>query len=640
MSDVDPKIVLANHDNYVRVMQPTWRQMRDAYADRFWSPNGLNEKQSRNVTVPMTEVNTLRNWEENRRASLTYDDPRVVVEPDDIVDDPMLEDPDPTPIKALLDRFLTGGGFIATTSTAIQCTSMYAQGAYRLLIDDSLRPLDAAIAEFCPPWECVWDRRARSREHVRFWGHVRYLPVEECVARYQWSPPSPSGIPDILAGADPSQSTTEIAAFDGEAVDPHYGRIMELWYPYTRKHCIYGCTGTSIVLLKEEPILVDLPNGRPAIPLVPIVTAPYPEFPLWGLSDARSIYELVERRNYFGCWTAQAASKDGNRKLMYKKDRIDDEVVGRVLKGGDGELVAIEGEGGLDSVMAWTPSPSIPESLTTMYQWTEEMLNGIAGSAASRGQASKYVSATDAQTVNDYAETKIGMTRQVLDLALVELAKLYLVHLAHIIEGRAGASVKGEQDAANALHAQYGAPLTDAPTVDIDVNAVISASKIAIRSSGKVLVVGHADLIRTWNITIADGANTPAKANRQRADLANAAPQLIQLATLATTQGTPPQLKAVATKLYDTYVERFDFPNDYRWAAIEAVAPEAPAPALVSPISPGAGVPVAPGPAGQQAAEQVVGLPPGQGGPGAPPAPQDIQAMMTASDDAAAASIR
>lgn len=634
--------ILKAHDQHVKATSPRLKAIRDAMCDHYWT-QGDQTTALRASGRPLFEVNRLQPWKESYEGSLTYGEVVSIVEPDELIENDA-ELPDPAPTKKLLDRLYRTRPFVAVSSMAISLLLSYGTTAYRVYLDTDRRPLDAIRIEALPQWECVWDRQVRSRERSRYWGHVRWMSKEDVKREFNYIPATLYCAPDTLAQGD-AATTASTTNESGVTSDRNYVRIFEVWYPSSKKHCVYDVSSGKHEEILEETISELHPDGSPVIPVIPIVSCTTPEFPLDGLSRAQKVYQLVERANFIGVWLAQRAKKDAAMTGLYRADSFNDVEIAKVNAGED-VMLKFEGEGSLEGAISWLKSPNIPPTLLELYRFTEaafDQTNSLAPST--QGEVTKYASATSDARANDYTETNIGMIRQVLDIAAADVGKVYLAYMARLLEHRADKAVKSELAAALVLNREHD--VSD----DIDeevrvatptVKDILAVTKIVVRINQENVEVPYEHFKHAWNITIADAANTPQRAERERADLANAAPQLVALATTATTSGTPPEVAAVCRKLYDLYVARFRMPRDMAWSAIAGTggAPVLPAPAPPPAVADPGAIPVAAGPAGEQAATGAVGLPIGGGGPGSPAgAPSDAELMMQG-DQAAAAALR
>jgi len=647
--------ILADHDQWVMSMRSIWSRIRDSMSDSFWSPR--NQNNTKNVVqgvtsnkAPQFEINRVRPWADSYEATLFYSKTQVEVQPDDVVndgDDPNVI-PDAEPITQLLNRWLDDPNFRATMRVAVRCGLYYAHGALRVVCDDRLRPIDALKLEYAYPWECVWDRRARKANGSRYLGHSRHITIDEAKRWYGFTPTTPTAIPDVLYGDQMNgpQLTSageSVMGTDGRSADCSYVRVLELWFHEEDQFKVYEVVHNTpnsgtLNLVYESAISATKPNGLPSVPFIPLVLTALPEKPMFGISEGRSIYALAERMNFFNAWLAQGAEKSAARKLLYRAERLDEESEARIDSGSDQERVKIEGEGPLEDAAHWLTPPPMPTELVSMAQHLEQQFDRVS-STSGQGQAERYVAAAGVKAAGDYVESKMGTMREVLDRAVEEVCKAYLAELAVVLEGRAKDHAKREE--ADALTLQHRNGQFDAEPVTIDHKDVLSGMRVRFRNSDRQLVeIGHADLMREWRISIANGSATPAKAEKQRAELVQASPQLTALIAVSENPSAPPIVRQNARDLYDLYVRRFDLPSSLAYAVLAARAP-APLPAPPPPDAQDqppvdeSPVPQDPIAAGQLGAAGAVGLPAGDGGPGRPPGQEPGQDLAQGDEQAA-----
>ena len=534
--------IVYNHDQWVSTQREKWRRYRAAYEDRFWDRHQAFWRQRFRSDLYM-EVNLIRPWVESYVASLFYKGIRTVVAPDDVRPEeiPSEMSRSSEAVSAVLDRFLATRHASELTEQAFTMGMLYPESAFKVGIDptdDS--PLESVYMEIMPPWECVWDRQARSKRSLRYIGHIYYDTVENVSERFGISPKKlhPVAKPDVVE--DGLHGTT------GVRRQMDYVRLLE-FYDYTANHKVDGVETSgefrvylvdkgesdNMSVLFKGPIPFTKFNGQPMAPIVPIVLINVPEYPLQGIAPVGTLYELNSELNVAHTFMARAFRRDVSRVLLYLKDRgLDDETIEQIMAGDDWAMAGVEADS-LDGMMKWVDQQPVSP---TLFQYMEMLKSGreeTQGTAPfSRGTPLNYATATEVVRLNDYTETTLGRLRKRMDAVLIEVCGVYLRVL-------------------------------QAAMSDDGLGAVF------VNGGSKVHTVRSTDLDMRWEVTIADMAGSPVAEQQRRLQFTQVQPILMNLAQLADQPGmTGSMAKAQLRYAREVY----DLPEDFRFDILQGAA--------------------------------------------------------------------
>lgn len=540
-SDFDDMIRF--HRDYVHANRVQWLNHRESAADNFWRErNGLNSgavdawATVRDVNeIPAFAINRMWPWVVSYVASLFYRGFSSDVTPDDVYEDkpgspakPMKE-----AVKVVLDRFYNKPTFAKVTEQAFTACLLYPHGAFYLKeVKAAPRAVDRFVAEFMPPWECVWDRFAQSVETSRYIGRLWCVTFEEAQALFGATAEDCKrvavGRGDVLrSGLDPK------AHLPGQ--DQHYVQILDITYPLIGKRCVYLLDAgfAKVKELVEEDVRWRDADGQVAMNIEPLVLKSLPEAPLYGVPYAATIYALERENNSYAAWQAQAVKIEALRKVFVDFAKIAADGQETFSNGTDAAVVPVNAGAlsqGAGAIASWMAQPPAPTSGLQLRQFIEQMFQAVQGTAPfSRGQPTQYIPATESANLAAYSETTLGMIRAKVDRAVARLGQTYLLALAKV----AGETI-----------------LVRTPKQDDIVK--LPTSQLALR----------------WSIRIVDGANTPAKTEGQKRDALQIAPLLLQLASAASNAQIPSETRVAMQRVWDDIVQRFGLDDSLKWGNV------------------------------------------------------------------------
>lgn len=550
--------LLRSHYGFVEANRPSWSAHRDSYMDNFWRDQGdvgsrvLDVAEVSNIdTIPLFAVNRMKGWVVSYTASLFYRGFSAEVAPDEVYDDDTPVDPMGDLVKLLLDRWFTNAPFDTVTEAAFTSCLLNPHGAFYLKEDPRpRRPIDRITVEFMPVWECVWDRFSSSVEAARYMGRSWWVSFEEAQAMFpeitdEDLKQQATSKPDVLRSGLRSHA-------DKMDADKSYVRILDISYPRAAylvkaegvedttvrgKRCVYLLTpyGDVSRLVREGPMQWQDADGLPILNVEPIVLTPVPEYPLWGIPNAGTIYALERENNSYAAWLAQAFKLEALRKLFIDRSKITDEGNEGAADPIDQTMVEVQpgalanGAGGVAAWMAQAPAPT---SGLQLRQFVEQMFQAVQGTAPfTRGQPTPYIPATESANLSAYSETTLGLLRSKMDRAVANLGCKYLRALESVLTAAGQESINMRRDK--------------------DV-VPLPVSQLKLR----------------WVMRIVDGANTPARNEGNKKDAMQLSPLLLQLAQIAASPQVPPETQVAVRRIWDDVVKRFGMSEELSWDEI------------------------------------------------------------------------
>lgn len=592
---------VAAQDSWVKQERNRWRDGRDAYEDNFWreeisSTTVSDKSRAQGKDGILMQVNRLRPWVISYVSSLFYRALHAVVALDPIVreGDPE-EAPALEPVQSMIDWYLNSEEFKALAKQAFECGLMYPYCAFQVCAyEPAAHPLDRIHIRLLQAWEVLWDRKARDMRDLRFVGSMTMVSKESLLRQYGARMPeklAPRVRADVVAEGleiavtetnqdenyvrvlelfdfteDHEETTTEVLKHTAPNPDDPEGEPIEMTSERVTKvttrgtYCVYilDAGGHPTALTDPKAIPFAWQDGQPCVPIIPVVLAHRPEFPLWGIRPAGSVYALVHELNFATTALAQAFRKEAARVLLLLKDKFDTEALAALKSGEDHVIVEIIGSQ-LDGLAQWLEAPPVNQAMMTYVQELQNGMNDIQGTApVTRGTPTKYVTAYESERLNDYTETTLGTYRDQMDVSIGQLAEVFLRVLSATME-------------------------------DAELD------EIRIRVLDKVVTVPQALLDCRWRVSMTESANTPAKQAKRQQALATCSEPLAKFVTLASDPNTPPELQVFAQRLIDLLVEYYDLPDELKWEKLSQstdlakAPPPAPPPTTTLADQPGAG---------------------------------------------------
>ena len=515
--------IVADHDKRVRDTEPELRAYRDAYSDRFW--HGLRHRPKSTAVGPiqntdwlmkmpvLAETNRVRVFVDSYRDGLFYKGLRATVRPPTVPRAPLRElldrgtpeDPSPSAadqVSEALRYWISRADVEEAAEQAVDMALVYPEVGFKVTYDDAVvsdNPLDSVRLEALPPWEVVFDRRARSLRHLRNIGHIYWTSWSDLKEQY----------PD-LERSD-FVLTRRLDVLDGRSddADGEEGvRVLELldlcedtFIPTDggedrrvkgRFRVIALSANKPGTVLFEGPPPYVGPDDTPLPFIIPVVLLNVPEHRLMGLSPVAGTYALNAEMNVTRTLLHTGMVKDVARKILVDATKVDEETLEKMMGGDDMEFIRVDspGEGGLKNAVLPVESPPLSKTLGDSMGVLAADMDATSGlSPMSRGQALKYATAAEVHSHNDYSETTLGRLRKRLDKAVVRVLRTFLRVLAAAMEDR---NEKG----------------------------------VALHVDGKLVTLKRTWLNEQWDIDLADVATSPLAEAQARMELTQAMPML------------------------------------------------------------------------------------------------------------------
>lgn len=569
---------LKAHLSWVRTVQPKHKAHREMYGDKFWTQSNTPRGVWQTTTVSVStgegtvdqsvdsqvgvgvaiQLNLLRPLITSFVAPLGYQGLHFSVKPDQLVTVKESAEDRQTKAaatKALLERWFSVQELVDAAERLFIMGLLYEGGvALRVGITaakdvpEGVHVLDRTWAEALPPWECVWDRRARSRRTMRYIGHWRAVPAHSLK---DIDDSEKIALPDVVAdGPDRVPNPRQ-------ELDEGYVYIFELWdltVPGGR-YAIYKVKDTNGGKEIVEPVLEPIikpgkcpelrPDGTPLIPIIPFIPEPAAERALDSYSPISAAYELGAELNRAMSVIADAFRRDAARILLYLKDKVDSKTLAAIERSPDMALVAVDSDT-LDGLFKFLESEPIS---TTILEYINQLFAGMDRTQLTadmtRGKAGNYLSATEAGALVEYSETTVGRIRKRMDVTLADAAQAVLYALRVELEDGDSKSIPF---------------LVDGDEVKLDVKT----------------------LGRRWDIQVIDTAATPAQKAQKLADFKIVLPDLERLAEiLSNPELVDTPLWRLAKAAYTEISGLLGLGGEF---AIDNIMPEEPQPATPEPV--------------------------------------------------------
>lgn len=515
--------IVADHDKRVRDTEPELRAYRDAYSDRFW--HGLRHRPKSTAVGPiqntdwlmkmpvLAETNRVRVFVDSYRDGLFYKGLRATVRPPTVPRAPLKElldrgtpeDPSPSAadqVSEALRYWISRADVEEAAEQAVDMALVYPEVGFKVTYDDAVvsdNPLDSVRLEALPPWEVVFDRRARSLRHLRNIGHIYWTSWSDLKEQYPDLERSDFVLTrrlDVLDGrsddADGEEGVRVLELLDlceDTFIPTDGGEDRRVKGKFRVIALSANKRGT--VLFEGPPPYVG-PDDTPLPFIIPVVLLNVPEHRLMGLSPVAGTYALNAEMNVTRTLLHTGMVKDVARKILVDATKVDEETLEKMMGGDDMEFIRVDspGEGGLKNAVLPVESPPLSKTLGDSMGVLAADMDATSGlSPMSRGQALKYATAAEVHSHNDYSETTLGRLRKRLDKAVVRVLRTFLRVLAAAMEDR---NEKG----------------------------------VALHVDGKLVTLKRTWLNEQWDIDLADVATSPLAEAQARMELTQAMPML------------------------------------------------------------------------------------------------------------------
>ncbi len=537
--------------SFYETQRAEWRWFRSAFKAEFWKSNQYQDQGLAGIGVDAddglpfkVQADRLKPFINAQVANLFYRGPRTQVEPPEVFETTSGRPPDmtelPDTIAAYLDAFLKRSGIRKRSTNVYQLALMYGSAAFKLGVDPKRKGdmVSRVWVQGLPPWELIFDREAESEEQQSFIGHLRYERVD--VARDlvgELGSIVPEALPDYLEHGTSTPPR-------GEKKLERYVRLLEFYdllageqrfYVVTGDHKSPNCRQVGAV----AAIPYEYPTGLPAVPLVPVVLANVPDFPMQGVSAAKTVYELNAEQNFLLTVLANKMRREAATAYMSREGDLDADQLALWASGRDGVHIQVKAEGSLDNKIKALDPPMSSPLLDKMMAWIASAWGDVAAAdGMMQGQQGKYLSATEASLMAGFGEATTGDIQQRMADAVSETCRLFLALSA----------------------AEMKKPMT-------------------VRVGSERRQLTKADLELPWTVSIVDSASTPLKDMRKKEAFLQVNKVLMEAVAIASGtavegQKPPEQVQRLAQEVANYIVQLWALPEPMSWDSLSAKSPD------------------------------------------------------------------
>ena len=543
---------LRKTDRWVLDTRSTWSMIDGAYSDKFWRSLGVaagdplrNNLLTEDGTVgkARVEVNLVKPWTRSFMASLYYQGITTSVSPSG--HDKPAKPEEVLAMQQLGNEWLEESGEDEDQVDLATATGLLYEGTGALKVgidEDEDDPTKAVWFEAVLPNELVFDRDARSWRTLRGMGYVTYLSVEAYRAQFGKEPPAEE------ITYKPRADGERHLAF--EEFEKTYVRVLE-WFDRTESPPVRRFFAVKIgsaqsqdpqscglVSITESEEVEKWSNGRPMIPLLPIVVDSLPSRPLYNLASVMSLYKLNLELNMLASDMATGYRRSMARVLLYLTQAgVTAKVIAQIEAGVDMVMIALENPEALNGFKFLEQQPMHPDVLSYRKFLMESVPQVQLSSSQSRGTPGQYLSAREVEELSSYTQTMVGEMRSAIDRTVAKLVE--------------------------ARFALISAAMKKSISITLPDRTVVKLTKE---------MVG-----RRWKVKVADGAISPNAERQKKGELVQAQPILAAFAGMAA-DATNPDMAGVGVALYNYFVTLFALPETMRWENLARPEPPPPPP--------------------------------------------------------------
>ena len=546
--------LVGDHLRWCATQRPAWLQRREAYAHRLWGDRrptvdllkALGGAIGEGDPLPIKmQVNLIEAWVRRQTSAMFMRNPHADVVGPAVVDATrrkIIGADVLAAVSAVCDDWLRRTEIQEMSTHAMRIALLYPGAAFKVGYDASedhtAEPLDRVWLDVLPPWETMWDARARDMRRQRYRGHLRWETVEAAseMMDADLSGAALDQLPDYVIEGNTASSDRK--------GDDHYVQILEFYDLIEKTQrwflVVDAKEGTSGPRLEEHgltakgtprPIPYTWGDKRPAVPLQPVVLHNIPEHPLSALAPAVVSEEFGAERSLHQTVLANAFRRDMARVQFYDKTSgmMTPTVLGEVRNAWDRQLVGVDANGApLDKLFADLPAAQIAPVVQAYQAWLESgYQSSQAASPLANGDQLKYASATETQALLAGDEAAASEPAARMAQALGRACELMLVILA------------------------------------------AEAGTVSVRRGSRSLTLRKEDLFERWQVTVVDAHSTPMRQAQAQQQFAGIQSQLMELAKLASDPTTPPFVKAMAEAQMTYIGEEWNLPETMRPAALQ-----------------------------------------------------------------------
>jgi hypothetical protein len=425
---------VAGHYEWVTEQMPEWDAYLRAYKGEFWKgANPWSSLMDDSLPIKM-ESNRLFDYVQKFIANLLFRAPRAEVAPPGIEEDspgrPRDHSAAAAKVAALGNEWLLRSGAQRESTHGLQQSLFYGSAGYKLTPNRfATLPLDKFIVSIIPRWDAIWDDRETNTEQQLYRGHIRYERIDWVEYMFPGTD-VPESLRCALPGPNGEHSSVQESV--NRTRPKRYCKVLEFYDLLARRGRYYLATegrNPSLTLIagSEGPLPYPLANGRPGIPIVPLLVANEPSRPLAGMSAMKRQYRLVAEMNLLLTILANALRRDATRLSFMPQELLTKEVVDKIKAAKDGDVIPVP-TGNMDWVklIHTMQLPAFSQHLDKYKGWLLDESQATSGiSNLQQGKQGNYLSATEAEFLansGETAATEVGARLTDAMSRLVEIA--------------------------------------------------------------------------------------------------------------------------------------------------------------------------------------------------------------------------
>jgi hypothetical protein len=544
-------------DEEVTARAPLWAMYSRAFRSEFWSDrnpwSGLPGMGSSDDPFPVKiESNQIWPFVQAHVSNLFYRAPRTEIEFPAVTEVAKGRPYDDTTaarrIKAFADEWIRRSDSQEISTYALQLNLFHGLSAYKLgLKQRATGIMDRVWVDAIPYWELLWDDRARSFDQHTYRGHIRWERLDRAREIVDDDLVDVHG--EVLPDVVDDEGTRGV---ERERRPKKFVRLLEFYDLIAGKQRFFVASGYGAgVSLKEYgsplPIPWKLPNGRPGVPIIPMILSNEAGSPSKGVSAVARVYGIASETNLILTIAANQMRRDA-ASISVLDSSAPDSLVQAIKDAVDGTVVKLDKANTniekLVKTIDWGRRSESMDKYKKMLVDAKQDSQGM--SDLMQGKQGNYLSATEADILAGSGETTAIEIGQRMSEAMARMVELVLVMIADTI-GKDG--------------------------------------KLHVRTVQARETLTHEELMLPWTVAIVDSGTTPVREGKRKQEFVAVQPVLISLATIASSKpapaaGAPPdpaaaqqpqysdETRLMAQQLLDYLVQLYGLPETMSWRSI------------------------------------------------------------------------
>ena len=470
-----------------------------------------------------------------------------------------------------------------------------------------------------PYWEMVLDSDVHDWDDARFIGHVSYQPRQEIIEKYGLDEDTGGTsrkdyLGNYLANTRRVTYSDDVAPDDATAfvrvlefcnlVDDFYDTDGTRYKGRLEIYVIDGYDSAAKPVYMGPLPLVD-GNAKPLPHIVPLIFEHEPEYPYRGIAYAEQLLPQQKELNTMRSYLAQTARRDA-RMYLAPKGALDADAISDLRSGEDGSIIEVDEQyaGNLGSVVVpIMHGPTSSNILNSMNLAESDFDRGTTISPAALGQVTK-ATASEIMALEGHTQSEFGRHAEQRDLFLVRIVERCLAaHTASLYD--LGDSEGAEQDVdeeglelseqeIDQVREEEGLESKESRVVDkeekieeitpdeeeldeedstiITLAADVEPEReayetkrtklklVLLDSRGETVEISPEDIDSDFDIGFSEAGRSPVSQAQMRNSILQLSDKMLQLLQIAD-QGQG-GMSVLATEMYKTIHEQFEFPNN------------------------------------------------------------------------------